>query len=227
MAPNGCREPCKIKQAFNQHCWHIQNSLANVSWGQTHGKEGLYLVRLSLLVEHACINSSSDQVVGCSDGMDVTSEVKVKLEDMEHISYLILLQFSFIPTHRRQMEREVLIVMLKWVRVEGERLLSAVCGREERISLKHKNASPTLMSFYKLLKQSSQIKSCLFFSFSPPPEQLSQAPWYLEDPTQNTLCSALLLLHPPTDPLVCTAGFTHTLTEVAAAPTRESELNWN
>lgn len=156
MAPNGCREPCKTKQAVNQHCWHVQKNLAKVGWGQIHGEKGLYLVRLSQLVEHSCVNGSSNQVVGCSDGMDVTSEVKVKLEDIKHISCLILLQFSFIPTHRRQMERGVLIVMLKWVRVEGERLLSAVCGREERISLKHKNASPTFVSFYKLLKQSSQ-----------------------------------------------------------------------
>lgn len=135
-----------------------------MGWDQIHGKKGLYLVRLGQLVEYPCVNSSSDQVVGCSDGMDVTSEVKVKLEDIKHINYLILLQFSFIPTHRRQMERGVLIVMLKWVRVEGERLLSEVCGREERISLKHKNASPTFMSLYKLLEQSSQTKSCLLFS---------------------------------------------------------------
>jgi len=62
-------------------------------------------------MEYTCIDSSSDQVVGCSDSMDVTSEVKVKLEDTKHISYLILLQLSFISIHRRQMEREVLIAM--------------------------------------------------------------------------------------------------------------------
>lgn len=113
-------------------------------------------------MEYTCVDSSSDQVVGCSDSMDVTSEVKVKLEEIKHISYLILLQFSFISFHRRQMERKVLIAMLKWVRVEGERLLSAVCGREERISLKQKNASPTFMSFYKLPERSFQIKRFFF-----------------------------------------------------------------
>lgn len=83
-------------------------------------------------MEYTRIDSSSDEVVGCSDSMDVAREVKVKLEDIKHTSYLILLQFSFISIHCRQMERELLIAMLKWVRVERERLLSAVCGREER-----------------------------------------------------------------------------------------------
>lgn len=96
-----------MKQALNQHCWHTQNSLAKAGWDQMHGKKELYLVRLSQLVEYTRVNSSSDQIVGCSDGMDVTSEVKVKLEDIKHISYLILLQFSFIPTHRRQMEKSI------------------------------------------------------------------------------------------------------------------------
>lgn len=145
-------------------------------------------------MEYTCVNSSSDQVVGCSDSMDVTSEVKVKLEEIKHISYLILLKFSFISIHRRQMERKVLIAMLKWVRVEGERLLSAVCGREERISLKQKNASPTFMSFYKLPERSFQIKRFFF----PPREQFSQAPWHLRRPWYGT--SALLLLHLPSDP---------------------------
>lgn len=95
-------------------------------------------------MEYTCINSSSNQVVGCSDSMDVTSEVKVKLEEIKHISYLILLQFSFISVHHRQMEREVLTAMLKWVRMEGERLLSAVYGREERIPLKQKIPPPHL-----------------------------------------------------------------------------------
>lgn len=113
-------------------------------------------------MEYTRVNSSSDQVVGCSDSMDITSEVEVKLEEIKHISYLILLKFSFISIHRRQMERKVLIAMLKWVRVEGERLLSAVCGREERISPKQKNASPTFMSFYKLPERSFQIKSFFF-----------------------------------------------------------------
>lgn len=176
-----------MKQGVNQHCWHTQNSLAKVGWDQIQGKKGLYLVRLSQLMEYTGVNSGSDQVVGCSDGMDVTSEVEVKLEDIKHISYLILLQFSFIPTHRRQMERGVLIVMLKWVRVEGERLLSAVCGREERISLKHKNASPTFMSFYKLLKQSSQIKSCLFFSLPLHQNNSHRLPGTLKDPTWHTV----------------------------------------
>lgn len=156
-----------MTQAVNQHCWHIQNSLAKVGWDQIHDKRGLYLVRLSLLVEHACVNSSSNQVVGCSDGMDVTSEVKVKLEDIKYISYLILLQFSFIPTHRRQMERGVLIVMLKWVRVEGERLLSAVCGREERISLKHKKCLPHIHVILQTSKTKLPNKKLFVFFLFP------------------------------------------------------------
>lgn len=106
-------------------------------------------------MEYTCVDSSSNQVVGCSDSMDVTSEVKVKLE-IKHISYLILLQFSFISIHCRQMEREILIAMLKWVRVEGERLLSAVCGRGERISLKHKNPSPALCQFTNFQNEASK-----------------------------------------------------------------------
>lgn len=123
-------------------------------------------------MEYTCVNSSSDQVVGCSDSMDVTSEVKVKLEEIKHISYLILLKFSFISIHRRQMERKVLIAMLKWVRVEGREI--AQCSMWKR----GKNFSKTekcLPHIYVIL-QTSRTKlpnKKVFFS---PREQFSQAP---------------------------------------------------
>lgn len=38
-----------------------------------------HLVRLSLFMEHPGINGRGNEVIGCSDGVDVTSEVQIKL----------------------------------------------------------------------------------------------------------------------------------------------------
>lgn len=38
-----------------------------------------YLVRLSLFMEHPGIDGRGNEVISCSDGVDVTSEVQIKL----------------------------------------------------------------------------------------------------------------------------------------------------
>lgn len=169
-------------------------------------------------MEHTCIHSSSNQVVCCSNCMDVASEVKVKLEDIKHIGYLILLQFSYISIHCRQMERDILIAMLKWVRVEGEEIAQSSMWK------RGKNFSETekcLPHIYVILQTSRTKLPNQIFAW----EQFCQAPWYLR--TAWYSASALLLLSPSFWPthIICTTF--RTLAEVLAAPTEVSELNSN
>lgn len=66
----------KIKMRINLHFGHFYIPLTDV---RTH------LVRLRGLVEHASIDGRSHQVVGSCDGVNVTSEMEVKLQRREKI----------------------------------------------------------------------------------------------------------------------------------------------
>ena len=46
----------------------------------THGAAEPYLVSLGQFMEYPGINGGSHEVISCSDGVDVTSEVQIKLQ---------------------------------------------------------------------------------------------------------------------------------------------------
>lgn len=56
----------------------------------------LYLVRLSGFVKHARIDGSSHQVICSSDGMDITSEMKIKLKSPQKIQTLMHICVSIL-----------------------------------------------------------------------------------------------------------------------------------
>lgn len=116
-------------------------------------------------MEYTCVHSSSNQVVRCSDSMDVTSEVKVKLKDIEHIAYLILLQFSYISIHRRQVERDILIATLKRVRVEGEEIAQCSVWKWGKNFCKTEKCLPHI---YVILQTSrTELPNTIFFTQEP------------------------------------------------------------
>lgn len=167
-------------------------------------------------MEYTCVHSSSNQVVRCSDSMDVTSEVKVKLKDIEHIAYLILLQFSYISIHRRQVERDILIATLKRVRVEGEEIAQCSVWKWGKNFCKTEKCLPHI---YVILQTSrTELPNTIFF--------LHKNHSLI---SENNMAQHICIAPPspsfwPTH-ITCTTGFTHTLAKAPAAPTNTSELN--
>lgn len=81
--PGVNREPSSARKIIsncripNKSWWHRKNIKHTTGKGSMASS---YLIGLHCLMEHTSINSSSNQVIGCGDRMDVSSEMQIKLQ---------------------------------------------------------------------------------------------------------------------------------------------------